>query len=83
MIGFREESSTLKIIGRILEVFALALLIINFMLWNMKDKDLRTIGVILVIANIMFFSGLILSHLPQELRKGEEKNANQNNSDDD
>ena len=52
-----------------LEVFALALLIINFILWNMEDKDLRIIGVILVIANILFFTGLILSHLPQELRK--------------
>jgi len=64
-----EDSRSWKLIGRMLEVFALALLIINFILWNMEDKDLRIIGVILVIANILFFTGLILSHLPQELRK--------------
>jgi len=72
-----EDLTSLKIIGRILEAFALALLIINFMLWNMKDKDLRTIGVILVIANIMFFTGLILSHLPQELRRREKCESEQ------
>ena len=68
-----EDLISLKSIGRTLEVFALALLIFNFMLWNMKDKDLRTFGIILVIANVMFFAGLILHHLPQEKRRGEEK----------
>lgn len=70
-----EESISLKIIGRILEVFALALLIINFFFWSMEEKDLRIIGVVLIIANILFFSGLILSHLPQELRRGKKGNA--------
>jgi len=63
------DLTSLKMVGRTLEVFALALLIYNFVLWNMKDKDLRTIGIILVIANILLFTGLILSHLPQEPRR--------------
>jgi len=68
-----EDLISLKSLGRTLEVIALALLIYNFVLWNMEDKDLRTIGIILLIANILLFTGLILSHLPQELRKGDEK----------
>lgn len=64
-----EDLTLLEIIGRTLAVFAIALLIFNFVLWNMKDKDLRTFGIILVIANIMFFAGLILHHLPQEKRR--------------
>ena len=70
-----EELSTLKIIGRILEVLALALLIVNFILMNMKDKDFGTIGIILVTASIMVFIGLILSHLPQERTEGKKESA--------
>jgi hypothetical protein len=70
-----EELSTLKIIGRILEVLALGLLIVNAVLLNMENKDLGTIGLILVTANVIFFTGLILSHLPQERTEVKRKNA--------
>jgi hypothetical protein len=77
MTGKREksEASTPKIIGRILVVSALCILIVNFALLNMKDKDIATIGLLLLIATPMLVTGTILSHLPQEETEGKRKNA--------
>ena len=69
-----EELPTVKVIGRILLVLSLPIFIVNFALMNMKDKDLRTIGLLLVIATCLLFIGTILSHLPQEGRR-ERENA--------
>jgi len=64
-----------KIIGRILESIGVLILIIDAILLNMPDKDLGAIGVSLAFGVCMFFSGLILSHLPLEMekKKGEEE----------
>ena len=70
-----EELSTLKIIGRIFLVLAFAILIVNFALMNMENKDLRTIGLLLVISTCILTIGTILSHLPQERMDGKNKNA--------
>ena len=70
--------STLKIIGGILLVLALSILIVVNVLLNMENKDLGTIGLLLVIATFMGFIGLIFSHLPQEQseKKGLETGGN-------
>jgi hypothetical protein len=62
-----------RTIGIILEVLALPFLIIIALLLNMPDKDLRVIGILLLVEVLMFLAGLILSHLPKEMEK--EKNA--------
>ena len=59
-------TSNLKIIGGVLLVLALVMLIIVGVLLRMEDKDLGTIGLLLVIATFMGFIGIIFSHLPQE-----------------
>jgi len=60
-----EELSTVKTIGRILEVLALPILIIVAVLLNLENKNLGIIGLLLGSGSCMFILGLILSHLPQ------------------
>ena len=69
----QEELSTQKIIGRILEVLAIPLFIVNIVLLNRPDPDLRTIGILIVISNCLFIPGLILSHLPHQKEKNKEE----------
>ena len=47
-------------------MLALSILIVVNVLLNMENKDLGTIGLLLVIATFMGFIGLIFSHLPQK-----------------
>ena len=70
-----EELTTLKIIGGVLLVLALVMLVIVGALLKMENKDLGTIGLLLVIATFMGFIGLIFSHLPREWTEGKKKNA--------
>jgi hypothetical protein len=60
---------SLKTIGLILEALGVPILIIIAVLLNMPDKNLGAIGVFLTVGVCMFFTGLILSHLPQEKEK--------------
>ena len=71
----KSEVSTQKTIGRILIVSAFGILIVNFALMNMKDKDLATVGLLLLIAIVMLVTGTILSHLPQKEIEGKRKNV--------
>jgi predicted aconitase with swiveling domain len=71
----KSEVSTQKTIGRILIVSAFGILIVNFALMNMKDKDLATVGLLLLIATFMLVTGTILSHLPQKETEGKRKNV--------
>jgi Na+/phosphate symporter len=64
-----------KTIGLILEALALPILIIVAVLLDIPDKDLGAIGVLLFFGACMFFTGLILSHLPQENGKGGKENV--------
>ena len=66
------EKEFWKIGGLILELFALPILIMDAVLLNM-DIDRSTTGILLLIGICLFFSGLILSHLPQETKNKEEK----------
>jgi cobalamin synthase len=67
------SSVPLKTIGLILEALALPILIIVAVLLNIPDKDLGAIGVLLAFGGCMFFTGLILCHLPQETEKEQRK----------
>lgn len=64
-----EELSTMKVIGRILEVLGVLILIIDAVLLNMPDKNLGLIGVLIIVGTLMFFTGLIVVRLPSQEEK--------------
>jgi predicted permease len=64
---------SIKTIGRILAVLALPILIINAVLLNMKDVDVKTTGILLFISVCLLIPGLILSYLPHEKDKEEKE----------
>jgi len=62
-----EEWSTLKITGAIFELLGFLLVIVVVLLEFERNPGLLgTIGLLLLAGNVLFFVGLILSHLPQE-----------------
>jgi len=61
-----EELSTMKVIGRILEVLGVLILIIDAVLLNMPDKNLGLIGVLIIVGTLMFFTGLMVVRLPSQ-----------------
>lgn len=64
---------SIKTIGRILEALGIPILIIDAVLLNMKDVDVKTTGILLFIGICLFIPGLILSHLPHEKDKEEKE----------
>lgn len=66
-----ESKISTKTIGMILELLAIPIFIINAVLLSMPNKDVRTTGILLLIANCLFIPGVILSHFPNQ--KGEKE----------
>jgi uncharacterized membrane protein len=65
------EEDRLRILGTILELLGVPILVIVAVLWNLPNKDLGTISVLFIIGVLLFFIGLMLSHLPsQKLKRG-------------
>ena len=58
-----------KTIGILLEALALPFLVIVAILFNMEEKNLGEITILLIIGIILFFSGFMLSHIPKEDKK--------------
>jgi cell division protein FtsW (lipid II flippase) len=65
----REDGTSLKTIGTILEALALFIMIIVAVALNVKDKDLGTISLLLLAGNGLFIVGFALSHLPKSKNK--------------
>jgi len=67
-----ESKISIKTIGIILELLALPIIIVNIVLLKMPNTDIGASTVLLVVSNIMFFTGMALHHLPKETEnKGE------------
>jgi uncharacterized membrane protein YgdD (TMEM256/DUF423 family) len=60
------EEDRLRILGTILELLTVSILVIVAVLWNLPNKDLGTISVLTIIGVLLFFTGLMLSHLPSQ-----------------
>ena len=60
------EEDRLRILGTILELLGVPILVIVAVLWNLPNKDLGTISVLFIIGVLLFFIGLMLSHLPSQ-----------------
>jgi uncharacterized membrane protein YgdD (TMEM256/DUF423 family) len=60
------EEDRLRILGTILELLTFSILVIVAVLWNLPNKDLGTISVLTIIGVLLFFTGLMLSHLPSQ-----------------
>jgi len=64
-------TSNQKITGLILEALALPFLVIVAILFNMPNKDLGTIGILLLIGIILFLAGFVFSRLPKEEKENQ------------
>ena len=62
----QEELFTQKIIGRILLALAIPIFIVNIVLLNGPDPDLRITGILIIVSNCLFIPGLILSLLSHQ-----------------
>ena len=60
---------SMKTIGIILTALAIPIMIVNIMLLKMPNTDLGASTVLLIVSTCMFFTGLILSHLPHKKDK--------------
>jgi VIT1/CCC1 family predicted Fe2+/Mn2+ transporter len=72
-------SNLARIVGLILEAIALPFLVAVALLFNMPDKNLGVIAVLLLAGALLFIAGLtltIFSHIPKEKEKL--KNAQNN-----
>jgi putative effector of murein hydrolase LrgA (UPF0299 family) len=61
-----KEEDRLRDLGTILELLGVPILVIVAVLWNLPNKDLGTISVLTIIGVLLFFTGLMLSHLPSQ-----------------
>jgi len=64
---------SIKTIGIILTALAIPIMIVNIVLLKMPNTDLGASTVLLIVSTCMFFTGLILSHLPHEKDKEEKE----------
>ena len=62
----QEELFTQKIIGRILLALAIPIFIVNIVLLNRPNPDLRITGILIIVSNCLFIPGLILSLLSHQ-----------------
>ena len=60
------EEDGLRALGTILELLGVPILVIVAVLWNLPNRDLGTISVLFIIGVLLFFTGLMLSHLPSQ-----------------
>jgi len=63
----------LRTLGTILKLVGIPILIIVAVLFNMPNKDLGAIGVLLVVGACLFLTGLMLSHLPKQVKEEKER----------
>jgi len=63
------EEFTQKIIGRILLALAIPIFIVNIVLLNRPNPDLRITGILIIVSNCLFIPGLILSLLSHQNEK--------------
>jgi hypothetical protein len=55
-----------RTLGTILKLVALPIMIVNAVLLEMPNTNLGISTVLLIVSTLMFFTGLVLSHLPKE-----------------
>ena len=70
----RADRISTKTIGMILLVLALPIMLINIALLETPNTDIGTSTGLLIVSNIMLFTGIILRFLPQDSKnKGNEE----------
>jgi len=67
------EEDRLRTLGTILELVGVPILIIVAVLQKISNQDLGLIGVLIIVGTLMFFTGLMLSHLPRQSEKEKKK----------
>jgi len=60
-------------IGRILLALAIPIFIVNIVLLNRPNPDLRITGILIIVSNCLFIPGLILSLLSHQNDKNKEE----------
>ena len=66
----QEELFTQKTIGQILLALAIPIFIVNIVLLNRPNPDLRITGILIIVSNCLFIPGLFLIFLSRT-KKGE------------
>ena len=71
--GKNQEELSTKTIGQILLALAIPIFIVNIVLLNRPNPDLRITGILIIVSNCLFIPGLILSLLSHQNDKNKEE----------